>query len=120
MTAFPPSPEIYRPVIERLKGEVHDWTALIVKIGQVQLLKATIGAHMKLKCGLEAQALHFMLVNTNATVLQAIKQFYRDPTHNPYPSSRLICALSAYLENSGICEPLEKIYTLASQCQRYQ
>jgi WASH complex subunit strumpellin len=109
----PQNPDIYGRVIERLKGEVHEWTALIVRIGQVQLLKATIGAHMKLKCELEAQALYFMLVNTNATVLQAIKQFYRDPTHNPYPSSSLISALSAYLENSGICEPLEKIYTLA-------
>jgi hypothetical protein len=109
----PQSLEVYGHLIERLKPEVHDWTILICKVGQVQLLKATIDAHMKLKCELEAQALCFTLENTNATVLQAIKQFYRDPTHNPYPSSQLLGALSAYLENAGICEPLEKIYTLA-------
>jgi WASH complex subunit strumpellin len=113
LTLWPLPPQTYDAygiVAEQLKSTAHDWTVLICKIGQVQLLKATIDAHMKLKCELEAQALNFMLGTANSTVLQAIKQFYRDPTHNPYPSSRLIGALSAYLENSGNCVPLEKIY----------
>lgn len=112
-----PSPpqnyEVYNELFSKIKPELHNWTQVICKIGQIQLLKATIDAHMNLKCELEAQSLHFMLTNTNDTVLQAIKQFYRDPTHNPYPSNQLIGVLSAYLENCGMCEPLEKIYTLS-------
>ena len=112
-----PSPpdkvEDYNELFSTLKSQNHEWTKLICSIGQLQLLKITIDAHMVLKCKLEADSLHFMLENTNATVLQAIKQFYRDPTHNPYPSSKLICALSTYLENCGMCQPLEKIYTMS-------
>ena len=111
--APPENNEVYTDVLSQVKPHLHEWTTLICNIGQIQLLKATIDGHMTLKCELEAQALHFMLGNANDTVLQAIKQFYRDPTHNPYPSSKLICALSAYLENSGMCEPLEKIYTMS-------
>jgi WASH complex subunit strumpellin len=107
----PRSHEIYNELFARIKPDVHIWSRHICKIGQIQLLKATIGTHMKLKCELEAQALHFMLRNANTTVLQAIKQFYRDPVHNPYPSSQLIGALSSYLENCGMSEPLEKIFT---------
>ena len=107
------SMEVYNNLFLALKSENHEWTRLICSIGQLQLLKATIDAHMELKCKLEAEALNFMLENTNTTVLQAIKQFYRDPIHNPYPSSKLICALSTYLENCGMCQPLEKIYTMS-------
>ncbi|OHT02014.1 hypothetical protein TRFO_30967 [Tritrichomonas foetus] len=115
--APPNTIEVYQEFLAKLKGDVHDWTNAVCMIGQIQLLKATIAAHMKLKCELEAQQLHFMLLNANDTVLTAIKQFYRDPTHNPYPSSQLIGALSAYLENCGICEPLEKIFTYAKPIQ---
>lgn len=110
----PEDGEIYTEFFAKIKSDVHDWTVRVCQIGQIQLLKATIAAHLQLKCELEAQQLHFMLCNANDTVLTAIKQFYRDPTHNPYPSSELIGALAAYLENSGICDPLEKIFTYAT------
>ena len=115
--SMPASIEVYTEFLSKIKSDSHDWTNAICGIGQIQLLKSTIAAHMQLKCQLEAQQLHFMLLNTNDTVLTAIKQFYRDPTHNPYPSSQLIGALSAYLENCGICEPLEKIFTYAKPIQ---
>ncbi|KAH0786381.1 WASH complex subunit 5-like [Histomonas meleagridis] len=110
----PQSLDVYNNILQNISHDLNNWTNLVCGIGQIQLLKATIDSHMKLKCQLEANSLHFLLQNANNTVLQAIKQFYRDPTHNPYPSSQLIIALSAYLENCGICEPLEKIYTLPS------
>ena len=110
----PQTQDIYNGIMNTIKDDLQNWTHLVCGIGQIQLLKATIDGHMKLKCQLEANSLHFLLQNANNTVLQAIKQFYRDPTHNPYPSSQLIITLSAYLENCGICEPLEKIYTMAS------
>jgi len=109
----PESLNIYNELFSKVKGESQEWTKLICVIGQLQLLKTTIDAHMALKCKLEAESLDFMLQNTNQTVLQAIKQFYRDPTHNPYPSSNLISVLSTYLENCGLCVPLEKIYTIS-------
>jgi len=109
----PQTDDVYFDLFKKTKEFSHDWTSMICQIGQIQLLKMTIGAHMMLKCKLEAESLEFMLNNANDTVLQAIKQFYRDPTHNPYPSSKLICTLSTYLENCGLCEPLEKIYTMA-------
>ena len=113
----PRDQEIYTEFLSKMKSSVHEWTIQVCQIGQIQLLKATIDAHMQLKCELEAQQLHFMLSNANDTVLTAIKQFYRDPTHNPYPSSELIGALAAYLENCGICDPLEKIFTLTNPQQ---
>lgn len=109
----PESIDVFNDLLVKVKPLSHEWTILICSIGQLQLLKMTIDAHMELKCKLEAESLNFMLDNTNTTVLQAIKQFYRDPTHNPYPSSNLIAALSTYLENCGMCRPLEKIYTMS-------
>lgn len=110
----PKTHDIYNEILSFVKDNNKKWLHHICTIGQIQLLKVTIDGHMKLKCQLEANSLHFLLQNANNTVLQAIKQFYRDPTHNPYPSSQLIISLSTYLENCGICEPLEKIFTMSN------
>lgn len=110
---YPSSTQEYSDFFTKIKNIIKPFTRIICKVGQVQLLKHAIDHHIKLKCKLEAQSLYHVLTNANDTLLQAIKQFYRDPTVNPYPSSNLIGALSIYLENCGICAPFEKIYTLS-------
>ena len=84
---------------------------VILKVGQMQLLRRQIGSQLHKSCKFDSKFLSSALNNMNEALLGDIKRHYQDPSL-PYPNEEnpLMFEMSSYLENAGVSNPFSKIY----------
>ncbi|XP_064625131.1 WASH complex subunit 5-like isoform X1 [Lineus longissimus] len=84
---------------------------IILKVGQLQLLRRQIAHQLNTSCKFDSKYLSSALQAFNSAVLADIEHHYQDPSL-PYPKedNPLLYEMTSYLENAGISNPLTKIY----------
>ncbi|KAK3601512.1 hypothetical protein CHS0354_027658 [Potamilus streckersoni] len=84
---------------------------IILRVGQIQLLRRQIAHELKTSCKFDSKFLASALQTFNAALIADVEKHYQDPTQ-PYPKEEnpLMYELTAYLESAGFHNPLKKIY----------
>ncbi|XP_064625132.1 WASH complex subunit 5-like isoform X2 [Lineus longissimus] len=82
---------------------------IILKVGQLQLLRRQIAHQLNTSCKFDSKYLSSALQAFNSAVLADIEHHYQDPSL-PYPKedNPLLYEMTSYLENAGISNPLTK------------
>jgi WASH complex subunit strumpellin len=86
--------------------------AFIRRIGQGQLIRRQIAYALQFGCQLDAHVLYQALDTFNESLLNDMKQHYRNPEKHPHPAKNnpLLVETTALLEACGLDDPLHKIY----------
>ncbi|KAL3869501.1 hypothetical protein ACJMK2_042174 [Sinanodonta woodiana] len=84
---------------------------IILRVGQIQLLRRQIAHELKTSCKFDSKFLASALQTFNMALIADVEKHYQDPTQ-PYPKedNPLMYELTAYLESAGFHNPLRKIY----------
>jgi WASH complex subunit strumpellin len=88
----------------------------VTTVGHIQLLLRQIANSLKFYAYLDSNLLYNTLKVADEAVLRDVRLHYRDPEHKPYPTDEnaLLPELTSYLENSGLHDPLFKIYVTSA------
>ncbi|KAG8184568.1 hypothetical protein JTE90_007684 [Oedothorax gibbosus] len=99
-------------------GKYTRLTEMLMKIGQMQLLRRRIAYELNTSCKFDSKHLAGALEGINESLIADIELHYKDPS-KPYPkeSNPLLYELSSYLEWAGIFNPLSKIYVTTKPLQ---
>lgn len=99
------------PIINKLAKLFAYCSELILKIGQMQLLRVKICFELNNAARFDSKQLLHALSTFNKAVMSEVNAHFEDPT-NPYPDEEnpLLYELNPYLECIGLYEPLKKIY----------
>ncbi|CAG5129653.1 unnamed protein product, partial [Candidula unifasciata] len=101
----------YQQVISKTNKLHSLFMDIILRVGQMQLLRRQIAYELNTSCKFDSKFLASALQTINIGLLADIEQHYRDPS-KPYPKEEnsLMYELTNYLEASGFHNPLRKIY----------
>ncbi|KAG8347839.1 hypothetical protein TRVL_01324 [Trypanosoma vivax] len=86
-----------------------DVTKTLVHVGRVQLLRAMIANELRSLCKLNSGSLFASLCTANEALLAELLRHYDNPEVHPMPGD-IIAAISPFLDNAGISDPLTKVY----------
>ncbi|XP_031552063.1 WASH complex subunit 5-like [Actinia tenebrosa] len=102
---------VYPPASQRTAKLWTQYTELIMKVGQMQLIRRQIANELNCACKFDSKILGSALETFNKALLRDIEAHYQDPTL-PYPKedNPLMFEAATYLEWAGIHNPLNKIY----------
>ncbi|XP_020632450.1 WASH complex subunit 5-like [Orbicella faveolata] len=102
---------VYPPVTQKLARLWTQYCEVIMKVGQMQLIRRQIANELNCSCKFDSEVLHNALETFNNALLRDVEAHYQDPTR-PYPKEEnpLMFELTSYLEWAGIHNPLTKIY----------
>jgi WASH complex subunit strumpellin len=97
-----------------------DFLAVVMKVGQIQLIRRQIHHEMNRTCKFDSKLLANSLQALNQSLLTAIEAHYKDPS-NPYPGddNDILFELSPYLESAGFHDPLSKIYVTTTVVKNF-
>lgn len=103
--------KVYAPLITKAAKIWPQFLDVILKIGQMQLLRRQVGHQLHSSCKFDSKFLTSALQTANDALLADIERHYQDPSL-PYPKedNPLMFELTSYLESAGISNPLAKIY----------
>ena len=103
--------KLYVPIINRLSKLFSYCSDMILKIGQMQLLRTKIGYELNNAARFDSKQLLHALSTFNQALMSEVNAHFEDPS-NPYPDEEnpLVYELNPYLECIGLFEPLKKIY----------
>lgn len=89
---------------------------LILKIGQMQLLRTKICYELNNAARFDSKQLLHSLATFNKALMSEVNAHFEDPT-NAYPDEEnpLLYELNPYLECIGLSEPLKKIYIMTKR-----
>ncbi|XP_071964498.1 WASH complex subunit 5-like [Antedon mediterranea] len=101
----------YSQFINKANKMWQPFIIMVLKVGQMQLLRRLIANDLKFTCKFDSNFLSNGLETMNKGLLKDVEAHYQDPTL-PYPKEEnpLMYELSSYLESAGFCQPLAKIY----------
>lgn len=101
----------YTPIINKMSKLFVYCTDMILKIGQMQLLRTKIGFELNNAARFDSKQLLHALSTFNQALMSEVNAHFEDPS-NPYPDEEnpLVYELNPYLECIGLVEPLKKIY----------
>lgn len=101
----------YIPVMNKLSKLFVYCTDMILKIGQMQLLRTKIGYELNNAARFDSKQLLHALATFNQALMSEVNAHFEDPS-NAYPDEEnpLVYELNPYLECTGLFEPLKKIY----------
>lgn len=87
---------------------------LMLRIGQMQLLRTKIGYELNNAAKFDSKQLLHTLTTFNKSLMFEVNAHFEDPNNNPYPDEEnpLLYELNPYLECVGLAEPLKKIYVM--------
>lgn len=90
--------------------------SVVVRVGQLQLLRRQIANLLNYSCKLDSNALSCSLDALNKALIADVQAHYLNPDEKPYPDddSPLLSDLSEFLESAGINDPFTKIYITTS------
>lgn len=91
---------------------------LILKVGQLQLLKRKIAYELHNSAKFDSKHLLHSLETFNRALLNDIDAHFKDPT-KAYPDedNPLLYELNPYLESAGLSDPLNKVYIEPNSCE---
>lgn len=103
--------KFYAPILTKLSKLFSFCTDLVLRIGQMQLLRTKIAYELNNAARFDSKQLLHALSTFNQALMSEVNAHFEDPA-NPYPDEEnpLIYELNPYLECTGIYEPLKKIY----------
>ncbi|XP_076082010.1 WASH complex subunit 5-like isoform X2 [Mytilus galloprovincialis] len=103
--------KVYSTMISRLGKLWPHFIDVILRVGQMQLLRRQIAHELSTSCKFDSKFLASTLQTFNDALMSDIEQHYQDPSL-PYPKedNPLMYELTAYLESAGFHDPLAKIY----------
>lgn len=109
---------VYPPVTQKLARLWTQYCDIIMKVGQMQLIRRQIANELNCSCKFDSVVLHNALDTFNNALLRDVEAHYQDPTR-PYPKedNPLMFELTSYLEWGGIHNPLTKIYITTKKSQ---
>ncbi|XP_038056716.1 WASH complex subunit 5-like [Patiria miniata] len=103
--------KVYSHYVTRANKMWAPFVNLVLKLGQMQLLRRQIANELNFSCKFESKFLASALETMNIGLLADVEAHYHDPSR-PYPKddNPLMFELASYLESAGISNPLSKIY----------
>lgn len=105
-------PRVYITAVKKLpRGLFDHLLALLLRVGQAQLLRRHLASVRAFGARLDSALLTAALETANRAVLHDVRAHYRDPSQ-PYPPDKnpLLVELAQYLERTGLHDPLTSIY----------
>lgn len=115
------TPKIYQEGLYKGSKLWPYFMQIIMKIGQMQLVRKQIAQLLNFQCKLESNNLYGALDVINRSLLTDIRAHYASPDTKPYPDddNPLLTELTKYLETSGISDPFMKIYVTSPPIEHY-
>ncbi|KAK3090762.1 hypothetical protein FSP39_014429 [Pinctada imbricata] len=103
--------KLYSTMTSKVKSMVPTFLDMILKVGQMQLLRKQIAHELNTSCKFDSKVFANALQTMNNALLADIERHYQDPSL-PYPKEEnpLMFELTAYLESAGFHDPFSKIY----------
>mmetsp|Transcript_19340 Transcript_19340/g.68391 ORF Transcript_19340/g.68391 Transcript_19340/m.68391 type:complete len:1156 (-) Transcript_19340:124-3591(-) len=111
-TAPARSHKIYAHVVRKLAKPMDAMLEVVLRVGQLQLLRKQIGAQLNFSCRLESKLLLSSLEALNTAVLTDLRRHYHNRSKYPHPQkdNPLLRELGTYLSAAGMYDPLAQIY----------
>lgn len=111
-TAPARSHKVYSHVVRKLSKPMDAMLEVILRVGQLQLLRKQIAAQLNFSARLESKLLLSSLEALNTAVLTDIRRHYHNSEKYPYPQkdNPLLPELGKYLTAAGIYDPMAQIY----------
>lgn len=81
-----------------------------LQVGQAQLIRRQVANELNFSCKLDSQLLCSGLEYINKSLLSDVQAHYLRPDSKSYPGNPVLPDVSEYLENTGINNPISKIY----------
>ncbi|XP_047143782.1 WASH complex subunit 5 isoform X1 [Hydra vulgaris] len=102
---------VYQSIIPKLMKYWLSLTDIVVKVGQMQVIRRQIANELSFSCKFDSKILFNTLQTLNDSVMKDIEAHYKDPTL-PYPGedNPLLYEMTPYIESTGIGNPSLKIY----------
>jgi WASH complex subunit strumpellin len=94
------------------------YAGIVMKIGQMQLIRRLIGQELKFSCQFDSKHLSGTLAAFNESLLTDVKVHYADPS-KPYPGDHIMAELGEYVDSAGISNPLAKIYVTTKKLRYF-
>lgn len=112
--------KLYGTAIVKLGKLFPVYADIVMKVGQLQILRRQISHELLFSCKLDSNLLENTLNVFNLSLTNDIQQHYLDPT-KPYPSDEnsLLYELTEYLESAGISDPFTKIYITSAKIDSF-
>jgi len=108
---FPPNTHaLYSKALNTSSKLCQGFLSYVTKIGQAQLIRRQITNELNFSCKLESKILCCALENLNMALVTEVKKHYANPDTHSYPGNPTLPNITKYLENSGISNPITKIY----------
>lgn len=103
--------KVYSSVTSKSQKIWPGYMDIILKVGQLQLLRRQMAHELSYSCKLDSKTLFGALMTLNKALLADVQAHYAEPSR-PYPreDNPLLFELTSYLEAAGINNPLNKIY----------
>ncbi len=110
--------KLYPQSINKCSKLFNFFIDLILKVGQLQLLRRKISYELHNSAKFDTKHLLHSLETFNFALLSDIDAHLKDPS-KPYPNedNPLLYELNPYLETVGLSDPLNKIYVIANDCE---
>ncbi len=111
--------KFYANILSRVSKVFPTCFDLILRVGQMQLLRTKIGYELNNAAKFDSKQLLHALQTFNGALLSEVNAHFEEPNNNPYPDeeSPLLYELNPYLECVGLAEPLKKIYVVNNECE---
>jgi WASH complex subunit strumpellin len=106
---IPDSLKVYEQGVMRASKIWTKYSDLVMKIGQMQLIRRLIGQELRFSCQFDSKHLAGTLAAFNESLLTEVRAHYEDPK-KPYPGDHVIGELAEYVDCAGLTNPLTKIY----------
>ena len=108
----------YMPVLNKLAKLFPPVLDIVMRIGQMQLLRTKIGYELNNAAKFDSKQLFHALSTFNLALISQVNAHFQDPS-SPYPDEEnpLLYELNPYLESVGLSEPLKKIYVTANKIE---
>lgn len=109
----------YSPILYKLARLTSTCMEILLKIGQMQLLRTKIGYELNNAAKFDSKQLFHALSTFNHALISQINSHFDDPS-SPYPDedNPLLYELNPYLECVGLSEPLKKIYVTTTKYEQ--
>eukprot|EP00457_Paulinella_chromatophora_P000683 gb/GEZN01000683.1/.p1 GENE.gb/GEZN01000683.1/~~gb/GEZN01000683.1/.p1 ORF type:complete len:1160 (+),score=147.68 gb/GEZN01000683.1/:150-3629(+) len=100
---------LYRTAEQKTSKLWPAFLELVTKIGCIQLLRRQIANELNFSAKMDSKILSSTLENLNNALITDVKKHYSDPGKYPNPGA-VLPAAAKYLENTGVSNPITKIY----------
>ena len=110
-TQFPlDAPKLYAASLTKMEKVWPLVIDLVVRVGQAQLHRRHFTNELNFAARLDSKVLLCTLEALNTALLTDVRMYYDDPDNKPYPGNPLLPEFAKYLDQTGMTDPVTKIY----------